>query len=272
MSAFMLCGGSFSATAANNYTFTSGADSKETFGKSTETDTPASNPELENVRRNKDAADLPPSYGIFSGEIPTDASSPYHSNVAADYAADVTNYGSSSTSNTGVLTSTSMMGSSSASSSTDTTSNVTISQTTSQTTSNTTISGSYLYEDGSIGTIHIPALDRTITVYEGETLDNMKLGVGHFEDTSIWEGNVGVAGHNRGSAAYLSGIWNLNYGDEIIYTTKYGQRTYEVTSIEKISETDYSKLSWSNENMLTLITCVANESTYRWAVQAVEKQ
>ena len=62
---------------AYNYTFTSGPDNKKTFDKSTQTDViPAQNPLSENIRRNKDAAYNPPLYGIFSGDIPTDQSSP----------------------------------------------------------------------------------------------------------------------------------------------------------------------------------------------------
>ena len=130
---------------------------------------------------------------------------------------------------------------------------------------------SMLYEDGSLGTIQIPKLGLTVTVFEGETLDNMKHGVGHFEFTSSWIGNVGIAGHNRGSSAYLNGIWTLQNGDEVVYTTKYGQRVYRVYAVEKISDTDYSKLSWSSDNIITLITCAANEPTTRWAIQAIQK-
>ena len=72
--------------AANNYQFESGADTKSTFGKSTSSDeiVPV-NAETTNIRRNKDAAHLPPSYGIFSGEIPTDQSNLYHSNNTVPY-------------------------------------------------------------------------------------------------------------------------------------------------------------------------------------------
>lgn len=246
-----------------NYQFESGADTKETFGVPTQTDAAARNPELENVRRNKDAALLPPSFSIFSGGIPTDASSPYHTNVKSDYAGNVTNYSQADTyngtlavsadyvSDTGVLASTSTM------------------QTTQEQNYYSQTDALY-YDDGSIGTIRIPSLNMTAKVYEGESVESMRKGLGHFEYTSVWNGNVCLAGHNRGSAAYLSGIWNLKNGDKIIYTTKYGQRTYEVYSKEKISDTDYSNLVWSRDNILTLITCVENQSSLRWCIQAAE--
>lgn len=262
-----------------NYEFDSGPDSKETFGVPTQTDTAANNPELDNIRRNKDAAHMPPGYGVFSGEIPTDASSPYHSNEKPDYASNITNSIGTFDSYSGTLVSSSgQMSDAGVLASTSTmqqntqipysVSEILISQSTNN---GYLLTQPNLYEDGSLGTIRIPKLNLTVKVFEGETLDNMKRGVGHFEFTSAWNGNIGIAGHNRGSSAYLNGIWNLRNGDEITFTTKYGKRVYEVYSKEKISDTDYSKLGWSNENIITLITCVENQPNMRWAVQAVEK-
>ena len=59
-------------------------------------------------------------------------------------------------------------------------------------------------------------------------------------------------------------------GDTITLTTKLGTRTYAVTSVNKICETDNSMLAPTAENCVTLFTCVANQSAYRWAVRAVE--
>ncbi len=249
-----------------NYQFASGMETKDDFGTPTPTNEPARNPQLENIRRNKDAAYLPPAYGVFSGNIPTERSSLYHENETPAYASNVTNTsidyngimdaasagGTGSTGNTGgTLPSTSLMQGSS--------------------TSERNTEAKY-YDDGSIGTIKIPELGLKVTVYEGETNESMKKGVGHFAFTSAWDGNVGIAGHNRGSSDYLNGIWKLKNGDEVIYTTKYGKRVYEVYSIEKISDTDYSLLNWSDRNIITLITCVENVSGQRWAVQAMEKK
>ncbi len=95
-------------------------------------------------------------------------------------------------------------------------------------------------------------------------------GAGHFEDTSIWDGNCCFAGHNRGTNGIFGSIHYLNVGDKITLTTKLGTRTYEVTSVNKISETDNSLLAPTAENCVTLFTCVRNQSAYRWAVRAVE--
>ena len=50
-----------------------------------------------------------------------------------------------------------------------------------------------------------------------------------------------------------------------------GTRTYSVTSVQKISETDSSATGSTSDNRITLFTCVRNESAYRWCVTAVER-
>jgi len=125
-------------------------------------------------------------------------------------------------------------------------------------------------EDGSIGTLSIPKLNVTVIVYEEENLDNLAKGAGHFKSTSCWEGNVGFAAHNRGQVGYFGQIHTLLNGDKIVYTTKLGTRTYEVYFVGQINETDYSKLGRTDENIVTLITCVNDRPELRWCVQAKE--
>ena len=126
------------------------------------------------------------------------------------------------------------------------------------------------YKNGSLGRLEIPALDLSVRIYQGTDSKTLAKGVGHFEDTSIWNGNVCLAAHNRGSNSYFGQIHTLDIGDKITLTTKLGKRTYAVTSVNKISELDNSLLSPTAENCITLFTCVRNQSAYRWAVRAVE--
>ena len=131
-------------------------------------------------------------------------------------------------------------------------------------------SGMY-YSGGHIATLKIPTLGVNVKVYEGTTDSVLSKGVGHFKDTSIWNGNVCIAGHNRGVNSYFGEIHKLDYGDTIKLTTKKGTRTYEVYSVRKISVNDTSSLQGTYENMITLITCVKTQSDYyRWCVQARE--
>lgn len=76
------------------------------------------------------------------------------------------------------------------------------------------------------------------------TLDNY---VGHFPTTSQWDGNVGLASHNRGRGSFFAGIWNLQQGDLIFYEITHGVREYEVTSVERINETDTSHLDHTHD-------------------------
>lgn len=134
----------------------------------------------------------------------------------------------------------------------------------------TDVSGDLYYKNGSLGRLEIPALDLSVRIYQGTDSKTLAKGVGHFEGTSIWEGNVCLAAHNRGANSYFGQIHTLNIGDKITLTTKLGTRTYQVTDIFKVSETDRSGLADSGENMLTLYTCVRNQRDQRWCVTAVE--
>ena len=135
----------------------------------------------------------------------------------------------------------------------------------------TDVTSSMYYSGGYLGTLKIPELDLSVKIYEGTTNSVLKKGVGHFKDTSIWNGNVCLAAHNRGTNDYFGEIHELDYGDKIKLTTKKGTRTYEVFSIKKISVNDTSDLQGTSDNIITLITCVKNEADYyRWCVQAAE--
>ena len=108
-------------------------------------------------------------------------------------------------------------------------------------------------------------------VYQGTDSKTLAKGAGHFENTSLWDGNVCIAAHNRGVNAYFGQLHTLEVGDTITWTTKLGARTYEVVSVSKVSETDTSGTAATADNCLTLYTCVRDQRDYRWMVRAVEK-
>jgi len=247
---------------AFNYNFSSGANQNDVFGRPTSTDALVSpDPMSENVRRNKDAAHNPPPFGTGSGNIPTSQASLHHNNspqfsgttgtpsMSVSYSSNLPPAPSGSVSPVtgsdfgGMLPSTSLHS------------------------SDILHTLPLFFPDGSVGTLSIPRLNLTVKVYEGETMENMRIGVGRFEFTSAWDGNVGIAGHNRGVPDAIGGIKNFVNGDRIIYTTRYGVRTYEMFNKQQIADTDYSLLGWSDTNILTLITCVENVPSMRLAVQ-----
>ena len=126
------------------------------------------------------------------------------------------------------------------------------------------------YSNGSLGTLKIPAVGLTVKVVQGTDSKALAKGAGHFTSTSIWDGNVALAGHNRGVTNHFGKIHTLDTGDTITLTTRLGTRTYSVTSVMKVGETDNSMLAATSENCITLFTCVRDERDYRWCVRAVE--
>ena len=81
---------------------------------------------------------------------------------------------------------------------------------------------------------------------------------------------MAIAAHNRGTNAIFGKIHTLSIGDEIILTTKQGTRTYHVTSVEKVSETDTSGTASTSDNQITLYTCVRDQRDLRYCVRAIE--
>ncbi len=134
----------------------------------------------------------------------------------------------------------------------------------------TPVTSDLYYSGGYLGTLRIPAIGLSVRVYEGTDSSTLMKGAGHFKGTSIWDGNCAIAGHNRGVRDDFGDLHTLERGDTITWTTKLGARTYEVTSVQKVKETDTSGTAPSTENMLTLYTCVRNQRAHRWQVQAVE--
>lgn len=122
-----------------------------------------------------------------------------------------------------------------------------------------------------IGILTIDKIKLKATIKEGS--DNVVLRdyIGHIENTAIFDGNVGLAAHNRGNQySYFARINELKKGDNITYQTKFFTRNYMVANIKTILETDWSPLKDTQENKLTLITCIANKRVQRLCIQATE--
>lgn len=119
--------------------------------------------------------------------------------------------------------------------------------------------------------IQIPKINLDVHINEGTTSKVMLKSVGHFEQTSKWKGNVGLAAHNRGYRCnFFQKIKSLKTGDEIIYTTTNGKKVYRVQTNKVIPETNWEYLQETKDNRITLITCEENRREYRRCVQAIE--
>ena len=120
--------------------------------------------------------------------------------------------------------------------------------------------------------IVIPKISLEAEISEGTRKEVMDKFVGHFEETTKTNGNVGLAAHNRGYPVnYFKNIKQLKEGDEINYKYYEYEKSYIVVENKIIKDTDWEPLENTKENRITLITCVENEPEYRRCIQAVEK-
>ena len=119
--------------------------------------------------------------------------------------------------------------------------------------------------------IVIPAISLEAPIAEGTSKQVMNEFVGHFEETPKTLGNVGLAAHNRGYPVnYFSNLKKLKEGDRIFYSMGSFSKTYIVEKNIIVKDTDWTILENTDDNRLTLITCVENEPTYRRCIQSIE--
>lgn len=119
--------------------------------------------------------------------------------------------------------------------------------------------------------IEIPAINLKAPIAEGTDSETLNDKIGHFINTDITTGNIGLAGHNRGyKYNYFENLKKLKINDEIIYKYQDYKKIYVIDKIEIIKNTDWSYLNKTEENKITLITCIEDEPLYRRCVQATE--
>ncbi len=138
---------------------------------------------------------------------------------------------------------------------------------------NYTLPESAQLEDGSIGQLIIEKIDVSAPVYEtDDEMEAMRKGIAHYKISSAWDGNVGLCAHN-GTASYcwFRDLHQLKAGDEVVYKTALGNRIYLVSTVKEVSETDWSMLGRTDDNRLTMTTCIDGKPDKRLCVQAIEK-
>ena len=110
-------------------------------------------------------------------------------------------------------------------------------------------------------------------IVEGTSKEILEDKIGHFTETQTENGNIGLAAHNRGyKVNYFENLKKLKQGDKIKYIHNQYQQTYIVEENIIIKDTDWEKLENTEEDKLTLITCVENEPEYRRCVQAIKEE
>ena len=123
-----------------------------------------------------------------------------------------------------------------------------------------------------VWTLSIESIDLFADINEGTDVENLNKYIGHFEETNIFNGNVGLAAHNRGYPVnYFENLDKVEKGEYINYRIDNFIKTYKVESINIIKDTDWTYLGNTDEDIITLITCVRNKPEYRLCVQAYKE-
>lgn len=118
--------------------------------------------------------------------------------------------------------------------------------------------------------LEIPKIGLKANIANGTSQDVLNQFIGHFDETPRDSGNVGLAAHNRGhNVNYFANIKNLEANDVIYYTSNGVKKTYVVVSKDIIDVYDWSKLSATGDERVTLITCVDGNTEIRLCVQAI---
>ncbi len=122
-------------------------------------------------------------------------------------------------------------------------------------------------------TLEIPSIDLKLPVYQGDSLDILKYGVGHFSG-SFFPGEGGsiifAAHNNRGFFYHLP---DVKIGDNIIVKTTYGTYTYKLKETKVIKAKDNDAFPfYTDKEILMMYTCypvnTIGHKTRRYVVYA----
>ena len=120
-----------------------------------------------------------------------------------------------------------------------------------------------------IGTLRVERLNRTISIFEGETMSNMDRGAARFSHSGWGYGNTALIAHNRGHAS--NGNWfgffdfvRLLYpGDIVILETNHGIFRYKISHEIIVHHTNTDELMHQGDNRISLVTCLEYRQQYR---------
>ena len=121
--------------------------------------------------------------------------------------------------------------------------------------------------------LSIPAIKLyNIKIKDGIDESTLNEYIGHFPNTSNWNGNIGLAAHNRGyKNNYFENLKDLKEGEVVLYFYNNKCIEFIVKTKTIIKDTNWSYLEKTKDDRLTLITCVEDEKEYRRCIQCVKK-
>jgi sortase A len=114
-----------------------------------------------------------------------------------------------------------------------------------------------------LGTISIPKIDVSMTMYSGIRMTTLEYGPGHWPGTALpgGDGNVVVAGHRTSAHKVFRNIDQLVPGDEIVFDDANGRHTYRVTRTEIVEPTAVWIVNPTPTPTATLFACHPPGST-----------
>ncbi|MCU1395409.1 MAG: peptidase family protein [Ilumatobacteraceae bacterium] len=114
-----------------------------------------------------------------------------------------------------------------------------------------------------LGTIEIPKIGLSTTLWEGIRLTTLDRGPGHWPGTAMpgQVGNVVVAGHRVSHDKPFRNLDQLAPGDQVIFTTSDGRFVYEVTSTEIVTPDTIRIIDQTTDKTATLFACHPPGST-----------
>lgn len=117
--------------------------------------------------------------------------------------------------------------------------------------------------------LSIEPINLSANIKKGTSMEILNQYIGHFEETNFFNGNVGLAAHNRGyDVNYFKDLDKVKIGEYIYYRINDFEKKYKIDSINTIKDTDWTYLKETKEDIITLITCIKNKEEYRLCVQA----
>jgi sortase A len=122
-----------------------------------------------------------------------------------------------------------------------------------------------------VGEISIPALGLSTVVVEGNGNWRTLAGPGHEPRSPLpgEGGNCVIAAHRNMWDESFRDLPRVRPGDTVVLSTPSDRLAYRVTTSKKMSTSDLTPLRSTNEERLTLYTCVLPfDARYRWVVQA----
>ncbi|MHB9111686.1 MAG: sortase [Thermoleophilia bacterium] len=108
-----------------------------------------------------------------------------------------------------------------------------------------------------IGSIEIPRIGIREWVIQGASTEELKLGAGHIEETSIpgLGGNFAIAGDRVLYSAPFLRLEQMQVGDELLVHMPYADFVYQVEIKTNVDPTDISVLNPRGYDSVTLSTC-----------------